>query len=277
VTIASPTGPARSTAALACTASWAILRRDVLVTVRGFGSFAVHSFVQPVLFLFVFGYVLPMIGLATRGYGALLLPGVVALTVFLGSAQAVMLPLALDLGYLREIDDRLLAPTPVAAIVLGKIVLAAVRGLAAAAILFPLAPLVLGAEYRVRSDSIPLLAGLIVLTAIVSAAGGLAFGVLVPTEQFGLVFSALFPPLVFAGCLQYPWSTLDALPWFQIAALVNPLTYSAEGLRLAMVPPLPGGAAPPALGLGWVLAGLLGFTALFLAVGLRSFHRRAIH
>jgi ABC-2 type transport system permease protein len=165
----------------------------------------------------------------------------------------------------------------VAAIVLEKIVLAALRGLAAGALLFPLAPLVLGDEYRVRSDSIPLLIGLVMLTAMVSAAGGLAFGVLVPSDHFGLAFSALFPPLVFTGCLQYPWSTLDTLPWFQIVALLNPLTYSAEGLRFAMVPPLPGGAASPTLGLGWVLAGLLGFAALLLAVGLRSFHRRAIH
>lgn len=272
-----PTSTTRGTAWLALTAFWAILRRDVLVTMRGFAGFAVHAFVQPVLFLFVFGVVLPSAGLAVQGYGALLLPGIVTLTVFLASAQAVMTPLALDLGFLREIDDRLLAPTPVAAIVLEKIAFAALRGVVAAVILFPMAPLVLGDEFLIRADSIPLLAGLIVLTAIVSAAGGLVFGVLVPPEHIGLAFTALFTPVVFTGCMQYPWATLDTLPWFQVVTLFNPLTYSAEGLRHAMVPILDDGTVMPTLGIGWAVTGMIGFTALFLATGLRSFHRRAIH
>jgi len=277
VSVPIPTGTARGTAWLALTAFWAILRRDVLVTAREFGSFAVHAFVQPVLFLFVFGVVLPSAGIAAQGYGAQLLPGIVTLTVFIASAQAVMVPLALDLGYGREIDDRLLAPTPVAAIVLEKIAFSALRGLVAAAILFPTAPFVLGDEYQVRAGSIPLLVGLIVLTAVVSAAGGLLFGVLVPAERIGLAFTALFTPAVFTGCLQYPWAALDTLPWFQVVTLFNPLTYSAEGLRHAMVPPLGNGTVMPTLGIGWAVAGMIGFTALFLATGLRSFLRRAIH
>lgn len=270
------THTARGTARLALTAFWAILRRDVLVTMRGFAGFAVHAFVQPVLFLYVFGVVLPAAGLAVPGYGTLLLPGIVTMTVFLASAQAVMAPLALDLGHLREIDDRLLAPTPVAAIVLEKVVFAALRGIVAGAILFPLAPLVLGDEYQVRSDSVPLLVGLVVLTALVSAAGGLVFGVLVPAEHIGLAFTALFTPVVFTGCMQYPWVSLDTVPWFQVVTLLNPLTYSAEGLRHAMVPIPDGGLPTPTLGIGWALAGMAGFTALFLVAGLRSFHRRAI-
>jgi ABC-2 type transport system permease protein len=275
VTTAHPTG--RGTAGLALTAFWAILRRDIVVTTRESVGFAVHAFLQPVLFLYVFGVVLPTIGLAVQGYGALLLPGIVTLTVFLASAQAVMAPLALDLSYLREIDDRLLAPTPVAAIVLEKIAFAALRGVFAAAILFPLAPLILGDEYQVRSDSIPLLVGIILLTAIVSAAGGLVFGVLVPTEHLGLAFAAVFTPLVFTGCLQYPWSTLDTLPGFQVATLLNPLTYSAEALRFAMIPALPDGTGTPTLDIGWAVAGLITFTTLFLVTGLRTFRRRAIH
>ncbi|HEU5472951.1 MAG TPA: ABC transporter permease [Actinophytocola sp.] len=275
MTATHPSG--RGTTGLAFAAFAAILHRDIVVTARGFVVFAVHAFVQPVLFLFVFGVVLPATGLAVQGYGALLLPGIVTMTVFFASAQAVMAPLAVDLCHLREIDDRLLAPTPVPAIVLEKIAFAALRGVLAAAILFPLAPLVLGGEFQVRADSIPLLAGIVVLTAIVSAAGGLVFGVLVPTDQLGLAFAALFTPLVFTGCLQYPWSTLDTLPGFQIVTLVNPLTYSAEGLRFAMIPALPDGTRTPTLDIAWAVAGLIAFTTLFLVTGMRAFHRRAIH
>lgn len=265
-------GPHR-TAWLAVLAFWAILRRDLLVTARGFVGFAIHAFVQPLLFLFVFGVVLPAAGLAVSGYDSLLLPGIVALTVFLSAAQAVMAPLALDLSHLREIDDRLLAPTPIAAIVGEKIAYAALRGIVAAVMLFPMAPLVLGSEYAVRSDSLVLLAVLITLTAVVSAAAGLLFGVLVPAEHVGIAYTVLFTPVIFTGCLQYPWAALDPLPWFQVTTLLNPLTYSAEALRHAMTPP----PTPPTLGLGWALLGLIGFTVLFVLAGLRAFRRRAIH
>jgi len=57
--------------------------------------------------------VLPSIGFARPGFAAVLLPGIVALTVVTTALQGVTLPLVLDLGFAREIDDRLLAPLPV--------------------------------------------------------------------------------------------------------------------------------------------------------------------
>lgn len=264
------------TSKLAMTAFWAILRRDILVTARGFVAFLIQAFMQPLLYLYVFGVVLPKIGIAVPGYGGLLLPGIVTLTVFLASVQGIMLPLALDLGFTREIDDRLLAPTPVGAIVLEKVLFATLRGLISAAILFPLAYWILGDEYLVQSGSIPLMVVLIVLTAVLGSALGLVFGTVVPSEHIALAFAALFTPMLFTGCLQYPWASLHSLPVFRVITLFNPLTYSAEGLRYAMVPLRENGAHTPSLAIGWVLVGLIGFAALFLMLGLRSFKSRAI-
>ena len=42
-----------------------------------------------------------------------MLPGIVALTGMIAAMQGVTLPLVLDLGFAREIDDRLLSPLPV--------------------------------------------------------------------------------------------------------------------------------------------------------------------
>ena len=50
------------------------------------------------------------IGLAAGGFATLLLPGIVSLSGMLAAIQGVTLPLVLDLGYAREIDDRLLTP-----------------------------------------------------------------------------------------------------------------------------------------------------------------------
>src|SRR6202050_693693 len=95
---------------LALTAFLAILRRGLAVTWREFIPFLLQALMQPLFFLFIFGKVLPGSGLAAGNFASLILPGIVALTGMLAAMQGVTLPLVLDLGYAREIDDRLLSP-----------------------------------------------------------------------------------------------------------------------------------------------------------------------
>src|SRR5258708_37328014 len=144
----------RSGVGTALTAFLAILRRDIVVTGREFISFLLQVLLQPLFFLFIFGKVLSSIGFTRPGFAAVLLPGIVALTVVTTALQGVTLPLVLDLGYAREIDDRLLAPLPVNLVAVEKIIFAAMRGLIAGAIIFPLAWWILGTGYQVRTDAI---------------------------------------------------------------------------------------------------------------------------
>src|SRR6202050_2348103 len=123
---------------LALTAFLAILRRGLAVTWREFIVFLLQALMQPLFFLFIFGKVLPNIGLAARNFVALMIPGIVALTTLLAATQRVTLPLVLDLGYAREIDDRLLAPLPVWLVVIEKVLFATVRGVIAGGVIFPL-------------------------------------------------------------------------------------------------------------------------------------------
>ncbi len=262
---------------IAGTAFLAILRRDILVTGREFIAFLVQVLLQPLFFLFIFGKVLPGIGYATQGFGAILLPGIVALTVVITALQGVTLPLVLDLGFAREIDDRLLAPLPVSLVAVEKVLFAAMRGIVAGAIIFPLAWWILGNQYNVRTDAIGLLIGVMVLTAFAGATLGLAIGTLIKPEQIGLMFSLIFTPLIFTGCTYYPWGTLGSIKWFQIITLFNPMTYASEGLRGAMVPPLPGGGTLPTLAMGWVLLGLSVTVVVFLSLGIRTFNRRVVN
>ena len=129
----------RGRVGIALTAFVAIMRRDITVTGREFIAFLLQVLIQPLFFLFIFGKVLPSIGFTGPGFAAILLPGIVALTVVLTALQGVTLPLVLDLGYAREIDDRLLAPLPVNLVAIEKVIFAAMRGLVAGAIIFPLA------------------------------------------------------------------------------------------------------------------------------------------
>ena len=147
---------------LAVNAFLAMLRRDLVVTGREFVPFLLQALMQPLFFLFIFGKVLPGIGLAAPGFAALMLPGIVALTGMIAAMQGVTLPLVLDLGFAREIDDRLLSPLPVWWVPLEKVLFAAVRGTIASSVIFPLGWWILGDGFAVRSDRLLMLVGMVV-------------------------------------------------------------------------------------------------------------------
>ncbi len=260
---------------LALKAFIAMLQRDMVVTGREFVPFLLQALMQPLFFLFIFGKVLPGSGLAAGNFAALMLPGIVALTGMIAAMQGVTLPLVLDLGFAREIDDRLLSPLPVWWVALEKVLFAAVRGAIASSVIFPLGWWILGSGFSVRADRIPALIGMVILTACVGSTIGLLMGTIIKPEQISLMFTLIFTPLLFTGCTYYPWGALGNIRWFQILTLLNPLTYAAEGLRYSMVPPL-GGHNFPTLSLYAILPALgISVVATFL-IGTRTFYRRVV-
>src|SRR5207245_4170428 len=136
--------------------------------------------------------------------------------------------------------DRLLAPQPVWWVPLEKVLFAAVRGTIASSVIFPVGWLILRSSFVVRTDRIGTLIGMVILTALVGSTIGLLMGTVIKPEQISLMFTLIFTPLLFTGCTYYPWGALANIRWFQVATLLNPLTYAAEGLRYAMVPPIGG-------------------------------------
>lgn len=260
---------------LALNAFFAILWRDVVITGREFVPFLLQALMQPLFFLFIFGKVLPGIGLAAGNFAALMLPGIVALTGMIAAMQGVTLPLVLDLGFAREIDDRLLSPLPVWWVALEKVLFGAMRGAIASSVIFPLGKWILGAGFAVRGDRIAMLIGMVVLTGCVGSTIGLLMGTIIKPEQISLMFTLIFTPLLFTGCTYYPWGALGSIRWFQILTLCNPLTYASEGLRYAMVPPV-GGRDFPTLDLGWILFALGASVVVMFLAGCRTFHRRVV-
>jgi ABC-2 type transport system permease protein len=273
VSISAPRKKSRTNKAL--TAFLAILRRDIVVTGRDFIGLLIQVLLQPLFFLFIFGKVLPSIGLEQQGYAALLLPGIVALTMVTTAFQGVTVPLAVDLGYAHEIDDRLLAPLPINLVAVEKVFFAAMRGLVTGGIIFPLAYVILGNAYQVRTDAVGVIIGIMILTSFAGASLGLTIGTLVRPEQLGLVFPLIFTPLIFTGCTYYPWSGLNSIKWFQIVTLFNPMTYASEGLRYGMVPSFHGHPLTT-LAMHWVLLGLSAAFIVLLLLGMRMFHKRVI-
>jgi ABC-2 type transport system permease protein len=183
--------------------------------------------------------------------------------------QAVALPLVQDFGYTREIEDRVLAPMPVWAVAAEKVAGGAIQALLASLVVFPFA-LFIPANKVHLSVHWPYLITLLPLAAIMSAAFGLTIGTRVEPRQVPLIFSLLVIPMTFLGAVYYPWRTLTPLPWLKTAVLVNPLIYMSEGMRVALT------NGVTHMNVLVVYGALLGFTVVFLKLGIDGFKKRVL-
>ncbi|MDQ2761204.1 MAG: ABC transporter permease [Actinomycetota bacterium] len=262
--------PPQATARLQLQAFLALCGRDLWVTVRHeLGSYLAQALLQPIFLLFVFGRVLPQIGAARVGYGTQLLPGVMALTLVLTALQNTALPLVIEFSFTKEIEDRLLAPLPVSAVALQKILIAALRGILAGLVILPLGALILPGGIHLSGPDWPAVVAIFVFGSLTAGAMGLVLGTAVPPNRISVAFAVVLTPLIFTGCTFYPWSALHQIKWFQIFTLVNPITYVSEGLRgsLTTLPHLAG---------GWIALGVAISLLIFAALGTRLFVRRAL-
>jgi ABC-2 type transport system permease protein len=246
-----------------------ILWRDIFVTGKELYVFLAQVLIQPFFFVFVFGKILTNLGFANHDYINVLVPGIIGLTAFIVGIQSLALPLVIEFGWTKEIEDRLLAPLPTALVALEKVLYSTLRGLVSAGVMFPIALAVIGSGPFVH-DHVAAMLGFMVLAAVAGAAVGLVLGTLVDFRRINLVFALVLTPLLFTGCSQYPWPALSHIAWFQDLTLVNPLTYASEGLRAAMVPHI--NHIP-----SWICAVVLvGAIGLLLVVGSLGFRHRAI-
>jgi ABC-2 type transport system permease protein len=247
----------------------ALLHRDLRVARRELKSFALRVGLQPLLYTFIFGYVMPRQGIMAREYGDLLLPGILAMSMTMSGMQAVALPLVIEFGWTKEIEDRLLAPISIGGVALEKILVGLIQSVIAGVIVLPLTWLLIGRGAHLQPQ-LWLLITIALLVSWLFAAFGMCIGTFAEPQQVGLIFQLILAPMLFFGCTYYPWARLNVLPWFQGMVLVNPLVYASEGFRAALTPQV------PHLSLPFIFAGLIGFAALFTYLGLRQFNKRAL-
>jgi ABC-2 type transport system permease protein len=248
----------------------ALLGRDVHVARRNFIPLFLQTFLQPMMFVFIFGRVMVSSGFMPPAYKSLLLPGIMAISMVFSGVWSVAMPLIAEFQFTREIEDRLLAPIEISWLAIEKVVFGTVQSLISALVVIPAAWLLLrpGVDLNLRSPLSFVIVTLLV--ALFSSCGGLALGCSVDQTHIGLMFSLVLTPMIFFGCTYYPWSALNNFPILQKIVLVNPLVYASEGLRGTLVPQF------PHLSMWAVLVALVVFDALLLAVGLRQFHRKAV-
>jgi ABC-2 type transport system permease protein len=252
------------------TAFLALLARDAHVARRNAVQLLFQTFLQPLLFVFIFGRVMVGSGYLPPAYKSLLLPGIMAISMVFTGIWAVAMPLIAEFQFTREIEDRLLAPIDTYWVAIEKTLAGLIQAVVAGLIVLPLGWIILRPGLELHVNSPIMFIVIILLVAAFSAAGGLALGCSMDQQHIGLMFSMVLTPMIFFGCTYYPWSALNKFPILQKVVLINPLAYASEGLRASLVPQF------PHLPTVAILGALALFDGMFLFLGLRQFQKKAV-
>jgi len=262
----------------------AMMAREFRVLGRNAPSTFIRAVMQPLLFAFVFAYVLPKIGsgFSSAGAGAaasgltfatILVPGLMGSMFLMQGMFGTTMPLVMEFSWQRTIEDRALAPVPIRVLAIQKITAGAIQAFIGAAIVFPVvywvhAP---GQGPHIHVTNWFLLAAVMVFSSTLTASMGLWLGTVVDPRKMQMVFAVVLLPLTMLGCVYYPWSALHVIRWLQILVLINPMVYMTEGLRAALTPSI--GHMP----LWAIMLALVGGTAVFGYLGVRTFRNRVVN
>ncbi|MEA3201814.1 MAG: type transport system permease protein [Thermoplasmata archaeon] len=187
----------------------------------------IGGLVQPLLFLFVFGYGLGSLIPANGGldYKMFIFPGSLAMSVVTTSIfGAISIVWDREFGFLREM---LVAPVSRASILLGKTLGGATVATFQGIVMLLFAPLV-GLKLT------PILVVEALLLCFLIAFALTSFGVFIASrmkkmEGFQAVMQFLLFPMIFLSGAQFPLRNLPG--WLTVVTRLDPLTYAVDPLR----------------------------------------------
>ena len=221
--------------------------------------------IQPAIWLLLFGEVMAQVrGLTSEHYLDFLAPGILAQSVlFAAIFYGIAAIWERDLGVLHRY---MVSPAPRSALVLGKAISSAARGLSQAVVVYFLA---MAVGIGISLDPLRLLAValLIALGSGLFSTFSLIIACIVRTrERFMGIGQVLTMPIFFASNAIYP---IDIMPtWLKAISLANPLTYQVDALRTLMLT-----GETSKFGLGLDCAVLLGVAAILVAIATRMYPR----
>ena len=192
----------------------------------------IASFGQPLLFLLAFGFGFGnMFQRAGQGnYIQFLSPGVMTMSILFTSIfSGIEVIWDRQFGFLKE---TLVAPVPRILIMIGRTLGGAtVAVLQGIAVFF----ICLAVGFRVPSlTMLPLGFLFMILTALLFTGVGTALGCLLPDFQgFQLVMNFLVMPIFFLSGALFPLNNVPRA--LSVVASIDPLSYSVDGLRYALV------------------------------------------
>src|SRR5437868_7205752 len=122
---------------------FALLQRDAHVARRNVIPLLLQTFLQPMMFVFIFGRVMVSSGYMPAAYKSLLLPGIMAISMVFTGVWAVAMPLISEFQFTREIEDRLLAPIDISWVAIEKVLAGLIQAIVAGLVVIPLAWIIL--------------------------------------------------------------------------------------------------------------------------------------
>jgi ABC-2 type transport system permease protein len=227
----------------------------------------VSSFVQPLLWLVIFGSGIRFSGaqignLTTQQF---IFPGIIGQTLlFTSMFMGISVIWDKEFGFLKEI---LVAPISRFSVFIGKMLRDSTDAVIQGIIVFALG-LLLGIHLDLLMflEALPIM---ILITFGLVSIGLTVASFLDSLESFGVIQSFINLPLFFLSGALFPIS--GGVPiWLQIASSFNPLTYGVEALRTVVL----GNAWPPLHPLYYNLLIIFAFDAVMITVGTLAFSRR---
>jgi ABC-2 type transport system permease protein len=227
----------------------------------------VSSFVQPLLWLIIFGagINLPIQSTANVTYQMFIFPGVIMQALqFTSMFMGISVIWDRQFGFLKEI---LVAPVSRVSIFLGKMLGTSTDAIVQGIIIFPFG-LLIGVPLSVPAflESVPVM---MLVTFGVVCAGLTIASFLESLESFGLIQTFVNLPLFFLSGALFPVNHIPG--WLQWAFYLNPLTYGVDALRTIIL----GSAWTPLLPLYQEILILLVFDVIMILIGSFAFGRRS--
>jgi ABC-2 type transport system permease protein len=247
---------------LTSTAFWAMVRRDLLVQWRDKWEFVFRVGMLPFILILVYGYMLPAVGILPKSFPTHMFCGMIGMSMLITGIHGTAVPVSMDFHNLREIEDRLLAPVSSHTVAFAKMFVGVLESFIGGLIVLPISLIFMGSRISIQMTAadIPLLALVLVLTALDSAALGLLVGTIVKPSQIAAMFPGFLMPVVFLGAIFYTWHQLSPIPVMQYITLIDPLTWVNESIRAVMTPQIE--SLPLALTLPGIAAWIIGLGAV---------------
>ncbi len=226
----------------------------------------VSSFVQPLLWLLIFGSGIRFSGLiGNLTYQQYIFPGIVGQTLlFTSMFMGISVIWDREFGFLKEI---LVAPISHFSVFLGKMFGDSSDALIQGVIVFGL-----GAVLGIQLTPLSFLGSLPIMILITIGLVGLGLTVasfIESLESFGVIQSFINLPLFFLSGALFPIGA-GAPSWLQTVSSYNPLTYGIDALRTVIL----GSAWQPLRPLYIDLLVVCAFDLIMIIIGTYSFSRR---
>lgn len=216
-------------------AFWQLLRAKCVNLREKLVDECINYYIWAGCTLFIAGQLLQSFGMS-KNFGAFQLCGILA-SVGLFELYGNAVTIVSDLEGDRTIDYYLSLPMSAFTVFASNVCYYTLIGCTTGLMLLPLAKMILGDQFVLANVSwLSFLFFLLLINLFFSIATFLVAACVPAMDKFDVVWVRFIFPLWFLGGFQFSWESVHVLvPWLSYVMLLNPITYTTEGMRAALL------------------------------------------